>query len=230
MKKRVLGALLAASFSMTANAGIIEQTVSVDYQNTDFTELTFSFEQFDDLGGTRVLDSINFTLFGEILNTTQVENFSGNSGSLINIFVGALLGLETQTGQELVTTLPSLTREFQATSYDGQFDWGGTSGATFEGLYSSNESSRVITDEAITSLFVGDGMIDTYLSGIADTRATGGGNIFSGFSTDARSIANVTYNYSDVEPKAVSEVSEPEGLLLFASGLLGFAALRRRKA
>lgn len=226
-KKIILGTLLSFSI-VSAQAGIIEYSSGVDYTNTDFSNVIFKFDQFDDLDGTLNLDSINFTIFGEVLSTAQVENFSSNSGAEIHILVSALLGLNSSTGQTLVSTLPTLTEEFSASEFDGAADWSGTSGATFDDLYSSNSESALITDEDIISLFVGNGTVDTYLFGTADTRASGGGNTFSGFNTSARASVNITYNYSNEEVSSPLAVSEPSSFGVIASAIFGIALFRRK--
>jgi len=224
-KKLLLTSALFIGLSAGANAGIITQSSDVSYTDTDFSGVTLSFDQFDDLGGTRVLDSIEFTLFGELLSTARVENLSSSSASLITMTIRALLSLTTITGDSLVSTLPSLERTFDADVFDGVIDFDETSGRTFEDLYTSNTNSNIITDSTIMSLFLGTGNINTFLSGLADTSTTGGGNILSGFETDARGYVDVVYNYSEVP---TTEVSEPHNAALLGLGLAGMFFARRK--
>lgn len=225
-RKLLLGAALLGSLALPAQAGLITQSADIDYTDTDFSTVALSFQQFDTLGGTRQLDSIGFSLFGEVLSTARVENLSGSSGSNINVLINALLRLTSNTGQSLVTSLPSLSESFSATVFDGQLDFAGTSGKTFDSLYSSNTGTSLITDANILSLFIGDGIVSTLLDGTADTRAAGGGNIIAGFETDARGAITMNYNFSEVP---TTNVSEPTHLALLGLGMMGLAASRRRR-
>jgi len=232
LKKIFAGTVLSLGLMANAQATFIEQSAEVGYTNTDFSDIVMTFEQFNDFGGARILDSVEFTLSGDVFSIAQVENFSSNSASSINVLISALLSLESSLGDSLVTTLPSLSRTFNATRFDGVADFAGTSGKTFSELYASNFNTRLVTDQNILSLFTGDGFVDTFLSATADTRATGGGNIFSGFETNAAGYVDVVYNYTlapEPEPELSTPVPEPSGVMLMGAGLFGLAAVRRKK-
>lgn len=231
-KSLVVAATLLAMASGAANAATISQTVEGDRSATNFTDQVLTFDKFDTLGGTRELTGISFQLTGEIDGIAKVENLSANSGAEITALVSALLSLTSINGDQLVTSLPEVYKEFSATAFDGAVDWMGTSGHTFNDVYASNSETNYIYDQAVLDLFTGAGSIDTYLSASAITQATGGGNVFSGFETFADGSVTVSYAYQAVTPDPELEVSVPVSstFLLLGAGMLGFAGRRKIKA
>jgi hypothetical protein len=230
-KTLIATATLLALASGAASAGTITHTVEADRAATDFNDQALTFEKFDTLGGTRELTSISFSLFGEVDGTAKVENLSDTSGAEITALTSALLTLESYNGHELVTALPSVLNEFSATSFDGVVDWAGTSGKTFDNVYSNATEANYIVDEVILDMFTGSGSIDTFLSANANTQATGGGNIFSGFETFADGAVTITYHHQAVTPPSETNASVPVSstFLLLGASMLGLASRRKLK-
>ena len=60
LRTGTLSALAGLALMGSAQAGVINQNVNIPTTKTDFTK-TFTFNQFDTLGGTRVLDSVELS-------------------------------------------------------------------------------------------------------------------------------------------------------------------------
>lgn len=229
-KTLATAATLLALASGAANAAVITDTVEADRAATNFTDQVLTFDKFDTLGGTRELVAVNISLFGEIDGVAKVENFSASSGAEITALISALLKLTSFDGTQLVTALPEVYKEFSASAFDGEADWAGTSGHTFDDVYANATQANYITDQAILDMFTGTGAIDTYLSASANTQASGGGNIFSGFETFADGAVTITYEHKAVTPPDQNvTVPVSSSFLLLGAGMLGLASRRKVK-
>ena len=221
MLKNILCAtslLLATTF---ANADTITLTDNVAMQPTNYgTSLVFA--QFDTMGGTRTLDSVTFSMTGSILGDARVESLDTDAIT-VNTTLSAELTLTDAMNNALVVTIPSVSRTFDASAFDGISDFGGTSGTTFTGLTASQFKSESYTDQTTLDFFTGAGVSTFSFTAAASSVATGSGNIISGLSTQASGVVNVIYNYTE---NAVS-VSAPSHIALLGLGLLGFASLRK---
>jgi hypothetical protein len=224
-KKTILAALLIASTSATA--GIITQNDSMEYELTGFQNQEMSFEKFNDEDGRYSLDSVTMTLSGEILGLARMESQSGQA-SLIDVTLAALLSLTTSNGQELIATLPEVSNDFNATAYDGVFDFDGTSGTTYFDMYAFHSETVTFFDTETIDLFKGLGLMNTFLSSNARSSVSGGGNLTSAFNSDARGILDITYSFTDTT--ATVAVPEPTSIAILGLSLMGLALTKRKKS
>ncbi len=221
LKKLLCGATLlcAASF---ANAGSMTVSAAVPLQTTNF-DAVVSVAKFDDMGGTKQLESVTFSLEGFLLGNARLESLDAEP-SLVTTTLSVTLTLsETVTDNTLVITIPSLDEVFAASAYDGSTDFGGTSGITYEELTASQTESETYTDAMTLAMFTGLDTIDLNLNALATSFASGAGNLITQFSTSAGGNIEVTYVYDDVP------VSAPAHLALLGLGLLAFAGYRKAK-
>jgi hypothetical protein len=210
--------LCAATFS---NAGTITLTDTVALQTTDFTK-TLSFANFDTLSGARVLESVAFSIDGSIFGDIEVESRAA-APSTITATLSAELTLTDALMNTLVVTIPSITRIFNASAFDGVVDFGGTSGMTYSGLTAQKFEQSIYTDATTLAMFTGMGTSMFTFDAAAVSVATGAGGITSVFNTTAGGIVEVIYTYREV-PK---QVTAPSQIALLGFGLLAFAGFRR---
>ncbi len=218
LKKIICGAslLFAAGY---ANAATITVAASVPLQTTNFDQVV-SVDKFDDMGGTRELESVTFSLEGFLEGNARLESLDAGPSSVITTLSVTMTLSETITDNTLVITIPTLNETFNATAYDGTTDFGGTSGITYEQLTASQTESETYTDAVTLALFTGVDTIDLNLNALAESFATGAGNLITQFSTSAGGNILVTYEYDDVP------VSAPAHLALLGMILLAFAGYR----
>ncbi|MGK0373299.1 MAG: hypothetical protein ACJAW1_003572 [Glaciecola sp.] len=216
LKKLLCGATLlcAATFS---NAGTIVLSDEVTLQTTNF-QTSLSFAQFDTMGGTRVLDSVSFSIDGSIFGDISVESRDA-AAATITTRLSAELTLTDALMNTLVVTIPSIERILNATSFDGDVDFGGTSGATYADLEATQFNQETYSDAATLALFTGMGFSDFTF----DAAATSVGSITSAFNTSASGLVEVIYTYSDT----VTQVSAPSHVAFLGLGVLAFAGLRK---
>lgn len=214
----MVAALLAAPL---ASAGTIVQSGAIAPMETDW-EIDFQVDQFDDQGGTRILESVTIEIMGMLEVTARVENRDVSAAEL-DIQMDADISVDMGSDR-LVSVHPSLTQGFEADPYDTVLDFGGPSGATFEDLIQT-ASDFEVRSRTIDNLddWIGDG--DITLTAIAEASALviGGGNVTSIINTSAGVDWSVTYEFRG------EAVPTPTGAGLAAAGLGGLMGLRRRR-
>lgn len=210
--------LCAATFS---NAGTITLTDTVALQTTDFSK-TLSFANFDTMGGTRVLESVAFSIDGSILGDIEVESRDA-SPSTITATLSAELTLTDALMNTLVVTIPSITKILNATAFDGVVDFGGTSGATYAGLTAQKFEQSIYTDATTLAMFTGMGSSMFTFDAEAISVATGAGGITSVFTTSAGGIIEVIYTYKEIP----TQVAAPSQIALLGLGLLAIVGYRK---
>lgn len=219
LKKLLLGATLLCAAGFT-QAGVIEQEFVVDVQDTDYNT-TITFDKFDDMGGTKVLTSVMFSIDGAVFGSAEVESRDATA-QVIETTLSAELTL-TNGMNVLVVTIPSITNFFNATAFDGINDAGGTSGITYPDLTATQFEMETYTDAMTLATFTGMGTIDTDFDAAATSRAIGAGNITTTFFSQAGGTVKVKYTYRDIP----TEVSAPAQVAFLGLGLMAFAGLRK---
>ncbi|HAW76461.1 MAG TPA: hypothetical protein DCW74_12105 [Alteromonas australica] len=185
---------------------------------------TFFFEQFDTMGGTRVLTSAVLTLDGEIMGQAQAENEDGLARSDIDFSALVTLTLSSPSNNALLTVNPRFSESFLAETYDGTTDFSGTSGVTYAFSSDTDAASETVTDEAILSDFIGNGTVSLGLDATSVLEALfTGGDVTSEIFADATARSTLVYNYD------VVDVSAPGTFIMMgcALGVVGFSNRKR---
>ena len=167
----------------------ITKTLTFPETQTNFS-LSGLVGKFDPELGELV--SVEITNSGSITSDIRVENTSASSPSTINGTVSGKLTLTGPNGLSLQTNLSQNAGTYNATTYDGQLDFNGTSGKDF-GNKTANGSQSIVLTGAGMSAFIGTGSVQLTESAEVSSSASGGGNLLVGVTSTG--IANVTVIY-----------------------------------
>ncbi len=230
-------ALLSTSLTLMnvnpAQAGTIigsitqTYTTGVNYDVLDWSN-DFSINKFDTLRGSRVLESVDFSLNGQLRGSIKVENRS-SSARTITADLEATIALydPSNASNTLVSVIPLRRESFNLARYDGTVNYLPPSGASRDNLTAQQTRTSTFTsaDGASFTQFIrgiGSNTITLTLGAIADS-SVNAGNVTSEIDTDARADLTVTYYYS--QGAAVPEPATIGGVVL-GMGFLGYS--RRR--
>ncbi len=224
MKKFIAGAAILLFASVSA-AAPIEQSISVSLDKTNFSKV-LNFNQFDNLGGSLLLQSVSINIDGLLNGTAQAESLDAQASSITTTLNAALsLSGSGAIGNLLEINVPTVTNFFAATANDGLNDFGGFSGVTYTGLGGAVSSFVTLTGADVLAFFTGLGSQDLSFNVNAVSNNTGPGNVLSAFEMEAGGVITVTYN--SVEQQVVSA---PSMAILFGLGafaVFGFTRLKR---
>lgn len=216
MKKSMCFAGIAAvaALGTSASAGMIVHSGSLPLASTNWS-VDFDVPQFDTMGGLRVLDEVCWTLTGKVQGTAMAESLDAEP-AVVSLTLQAAVSLSLGM-TVLDVVLPLVNTMFNASAFDGNIDFGGTSGATFADLMNTDS---VMNSTAMVAPFIGNGVVT--LTGAADgtSSGSGAGNLITQFMTSASLDWEIVYKYS--------EIPTPGAMALF--GVAGLCVARRRRA
>jgi uncharacterized repeat protein (TIGR01451 family) len=164
---------------------------------TNFS-LPGSVLQFDPSLG--VLQSVVINEQATINSTIGVENTSRSSPSQITATVSGKLEV-TGPNVDLAVTPSDNLATFNATTFDGMVDFGGTSGKTYPTASASGSQSQTLTGSAMapfvsTGTGAATGSVPLTEIGQGTSTASGsGGNLQVTTTNTASAVVTVTYNY-----------------------------------
>ena len=149
--------------------------------------------KFDPSLGT--LTKVEVTLSGAISGSAKYEN-TDTSPATIFLNLQADIQIQGPTGSLQVS--PSIQNTDQADEYDGQIDFGGSSGGTFPNLTASKSQVTTLTSATDDlSPFIGTGTVVFSATATAASSGSGSGNLILQFSVDAAATVPVKYTYVD---------------------------------
>lgn len=228
MKTTVLTAITTASTftsilvtTAIANAATLTYTAAYQPTRTNITNAILSIEKFNSSLGA--LNSVKLEFTGSMIGDTRFENEDA-SPQIITVDLSGLLTLAAPNNNTLFELTPQKTTEYNVTEFDGELDFGGTSGRIIDGLQTQETASKTLTDSTSLAAFVGTDTLDFLFSAQAKSKVEGSGNIFSGIRTSAGSSITVIYDYTEAPTKV------PESSMVLGLGLIaGIALLSQTK-
>jgi hypothetical protein len=177
--------------SVSTAPATLSQQVSFGSSRTDWTQ-TRSLKQFDpSLGQLTGVEIINS---GSLTSEIKVENLDSGPAMITGTVSGdlTLTGLGTLS---LDTATNSVDESFQASTFDGQIDFAGTSGHDFGQKSSGGSKSITLTNAADLARFTGTGSVDLTETAHATSTASGAGNLLTQINSSALADVTVIYHY-----------------------------------
>lgn len=195
------------SFSETISPALTNWTTNVD------------LPKFDPALGT--LNSITFELEGDVGGLARFESLDAAS-TTVTTKLSANIRLRRPDLSDLVISTPSAQTVESVGAFDGNIDFGGASGRTYDTLAASDFESSMLTapfSPLDQSLFIGAAeMVTLNVRAVGQSHGAGAGNLLLQFNTLAGADVSVTYDYTPIP--------EPTTLVML---LAGMALLRRRR-
>ena len=203
----------------------ITNSSTVSVQPTNWAT-NFMIPQFDPTLGT--LTSIMFDLTGTVEGLAQVENLSTTGGANITTNLATVVTLLLPGGVSMIVNpLASVTDSYG--TFDGNVDFGGTSGRTYTTLANSNMQMQTAPPFGVNlAAFLGTGTMMLAVNSNGNSGVAGGSFVASTFQTLSGATLQVTYNYTPNDTGG--EIPEPLTLGLVGAGLLGIGILRSRRS
>lgn len=209
--------------SMAVGAATITETDVINIQTTNWVE-SLNINQFNNAGGTLILDSVELKLTTDVTGFAKIESLDAAPAVITTNWGGAVtVDLTSLSIADMVGTA-GLVFTDNASIADGIVDFGGTSGFSHLDLSDSDVLTVTTTNVGDLAFFTGAGSVSFSTAGDGASTATGAGNVVSQFSTSAGATLEVKYTFHDNTPPAVPV---PAPLALMGLGLLGLAFRRK---
>lgn len=197
MFKRILSAVVLMACVGSANAAIISQDIVVPRNNALSDPIVpkirfLSFNLFDNLGGTRVLDSVDIQMIASGTGKLTFVNNSASSDTFNVTFSTLVSLLFIEQGYSLVAQPSEVISEFTLGSFATHVIERGAGEVT-------DTVSTSITDAGLLALFTGNGQNDFRFSHTGNsTIGTDADNYTVTRTTFSQGNVNIVYNYSYV--------------------------------
>ena len=208
MFKRMLSAFVLLTFVGTANAALISQDINVP-RNTNTSSsapghipknrVAF-FDLFDDLGGTRVLESVKIELAASGSGTLKLENLEDTTNN-VTVTFATTISLLFFGSDILLTAQPAgLSQLFALPEFDGSDDFLGDSSATITigagGLTQGTETT--LNSPAYLALFTGIGQSSFTFTHVGSSIISDEGDLATSRTTFSQGDVNIIYTYNSV--------------------------------
>lgn len=218
----MLAAAIAVACASAASAGTITQSGSLSQATTNWSR-TFQVDQFDTLGGARVLEQVVIEMNANLDGSARFENRDGQSRT-VQITMNSSLTISLGA-QELLAATPGMGGSYSVGAFDGAIDFAGLSGRTIQALTSMESASMTYSEPGDDlDAWVGGGQVTLTAAATAVSFASGGGNLLAMFQTTAGVDYVITYVFRG------EVVPTPTAAGLGLAGLFGVAGIRRRRS
>jgi hypothetical protein len=218
MRTLITGLMLAGLFlAFQAKADSVIYTGAYGPNYTDIIDQAIALQGFNSALGTLNSVTVDFTGTGQF--TQRYENFDGPGQITFFTHSLAMSLLMPDNSTGLFSFNQNEVHTYTFGAYDGNTDFGGTSGGTH--VYPVNMTGNLnLTLPAYLAQFTTPGLVDFYLnaSGAVGWSISGGNNTVGAGLTAGANIS-VTYDYTPVP--------EPSTFALMFGGLILLPATRR---
>lgn len=214
---KLLAVLAVAGTTAAASAGTITYSDTLALASTNWNR-NASVSQWDPASfGVTAADLVSVTIkvTGTVNGDIAVESLDA-APAAVAYQIAATMNFSGPGGANGLV-LPVANGVFNATAWDGNTDFGGTSGASFTGLTNTQFNSA---SPFIFAPYIGTGNVLVNVIATGSSGGSGAGNLIQQFSTDASALVEITYVWN--------EVPTPGAAALL--GLGGLLATRRRRA
>ena len=222
------------TFSTSTGTGTETFSAATDFQTTDYLAL-FNIPKFDTSLGT--LTSLSVTVGGSMAATGSVTNSGAGAASGVvisqnstitdnppQLVAGSFGGTTILSGSPNGDTFLLFLTSATAGSSVGVV--GPSATISGIGLSSGFTTQTINQTSGFDPNLIGSGTFGiTFATGEFTTSGGSGGNLAQSAATQDNITLGVTYNFSSETPP----VPEPASMTLIATGLLGIAAITRRR-
>ncbi len=178
-------------FGVDATVNTAPATQRTDLVFSDQSPKTQSVRQYDPSLGQ--LTAVEIQIAGQITTDIKVEN-RNLTPATVQAVVSGTLGLNAPNLSAVVTT-SSETQTLQASAFDGNLDFGGSSGAGFAPRTVTGTHSLVLTSNADLAPYLGTGSIPVTMHADGTASITGASNLAALTSSISSAQVAVIYHY-----------------------------------
>lgn len=215
--KAIFAALFPVLAPFASAQGILSYVGSVPQTSTNWSS-TITLPGFDSTVGT--LTRVQLTFSPEAWQTLQAENLDPVSEPY-SLQGTVTIDLNRLNGPTLLAPNPvTLARSGTLGAFDGNLDFGGSSGVTF----TQDTPLTLTTSDANFSAYLDKPSVTFQIVSTGTSKLTGGGNVAEQATSSAAAQLTVAYSYSPIpEPEAIAAYLAGGALVLVSA-----RAARRR--
>lgn len=195
----------------------------VDIQKTNFDKFV-TLPKFDPNLGE--LQKVFVQLGSEVQGSIRLENLDAQPAD-VTANLSASVSLLKPDKSVLLTTLPTASIAQTFAADDGELNFSGASGATYNNLSNSKTASTSLWSDF--GLFIGSDTLTLPVTAVAKSSGTGAGNLAQIFNTLAAAKVEVVYEYYIKKPEEPKRKVPESNIPLSALAAVGVCVLLKSK-
>lgn len=209
--------------AQAATLTTVKYESSVNVQKTNFDKFV-TLPKFDPNLGE--LQKVFVQLGSEVQGSIRLENLDAQSAD-VTANLAAEVSLLKPDKSILLTTLPTASIAQSFAADDGDLDYKGPSGATYNNLSNTKTASTSFTSDF--GLFIGSDTLTLPVTAVAKSAGTGAGNLAQIFKTLAGAKVEVVYEYYIKKPEEPKRKVPESNIPLSALAAVGVCTLLKSK-